>query len=133
MNITDNENGKDFWNNKKYIQRSIWEESSDTTSERKWPIKYNANKKANQYKDSKQENHNNIILYPITSPSISPAASTSTEESLNNPKNQYKGKGKQKEIMQEDNTIDKLVAMITQMASRLETIEINMGNIPNRS
>ena len=132
-NIIDNENGKNFWNNKKYIQRSIWEESSDTTSERKWPIKFNTNKKAIQYKDNKQGNHNNIFLHPIISPSISPTASTSTEESPNNPKNQYKGKGKQKEITQEDNTIDKLVAMITQMASRLETIEINMGNIPNRS
>jgi hypothetical protein len=51
-----------------------------------------------------------------------------------------KGKGKQiyqethrKHETQEGKTMDKVIAMITQIASRLEAIETNMGNIPNRS
>ena len=48
---------------------------------------------------------------------------------------QHKGKGK--EIIdyndQEANTMDKVIAIMTQIVTRLEIIENNMGNISNRS
>ena len=45
----------------------------------------------------------------------------------------YKGKEKMEWIIQEDSTTNKLITMISQIASRLDQIENNMGIPPNHS
>ena len=46
---------------------------------------------------------------------------------------EYKGKGRMEWITEEDSTTNKLIAMISQIASRLDQIENNMRIPPNHS
>jgi hypothetical protein len=92
------------------------------------------NKETNSPQKSNTGNLNSeeSSVFSISSPSIAPSTSTSTK-SNNIRRSAYKGKGKLEHNTQEDNTTDKIIAMISQIASRLDQIENNMGILPNRS
>ena len=126
-----------FSQNNKYLQESIWENASTSSST-------DNNKRSKVSRSNKEHKYtrgnNNTSLMDSSSTSRSSsymcsAGPSGSKEGYKIITSQHKGKGK--EIIdynvQEANTMDKVIAMMTRIATRLEIIENNMGNIPNRS
>jgi hypothetical protein len=93
--------------------------------------------------ENNEEDEDNIssFTYPTPSFKSSPPSdySCTPESSSQQEKREYKGKGKAKQTYYnednkgENNTTEKIIALISQIASRLDHIENNMGMLPNRS
>ena len=124
-------------NNNKYIQESIWENTSTISSSDYYKgEKIKGINRRNKYIRADNDNNSENKISTPTSNSYTPSInSSSSKEWYKTNVNQHKGKSKKisSHDGQENNTMSKIIAMMSQIASRLEIIETNMGNLPNRS
>ena len=133
LNTLNDKEKRSLQKNNKYSQKSIWKDSSTTSSDSEWPRKYKTKKGNKCSIENNNRSLDETTSISMSSLSISPGNTTSTKELFKNRRGQYKGKEKMNEDIQESNTMDKIIAMVIQIAFRLETIEINMRNLQTAS
>jgi hypothetical protein len=117
-----------------YIQGSKWEVSSETET----PFSSSETQEEKVIAGPSKEHSHMSKIEKKTSMSIfSSSSSSNASRPINKWEKkrgkEYKGKGRMEWITEEDSTTNKLIAMISQIASRLDQIENNMGIPPNRS
>ena len=108
------------------------EEENNTYSSTSKPKNFLANRPITR-KNRQESDEMSLISFTSTSPLSRP--STSSKSKSPTERKQKKNKGKEKAIISSEtnHTTDKIIAIITQIASRLDHIESNMGIGPNRS
>src|SRR5438477_4911482 len=108
------------------------EEENNTYSSISKPKNFLANRPITR-KNRQESDEMSLISFTSTSPLSRP--STSSKSKSPTERKQKKNKGKEKAIISSEtnHTTDKIIAIITQIASRLDHIESNMGIGPNRS